>query len=136
MNRLIETVPGRTWHDYRASAVDGTKVHRCSPHVWGTCTFHAYTARGPNRAGTVRAHTWVVPGALLNKPEKPGWFLPISGRLDFRESQLPAQPGVPGSSSRSGPGANRPSNCCANRPGSSRAVIRASSMAATQCGAP
>ena len=37
------------------SAGDDTKVHRNSPHVWGTCTFHEYTARCPNRAGTVRA---------------------------------------------------------------------------------
>ena len=26
-------------------AVDDTKVHRNSPDVWGTCTFHEYTAR-------------------------------------------------------------------------------------------
>ncbi len=87
--------PGRTWHGYIASAVDDTKVHRSSPHVWGTCTFHEYTARCPNRAGTVRAHNWVVLDALLHEPGKPGWFLPISGRLYFRASQLPAGPGGP-----------------------------------------
>ncbi len=89
---LIADAPGRTWHGYYVSAVDDTKVHRGSPHVWGTCTFHEYTARCPNRATTVRAHNWVVLGALLHEPEKPGWFLPIAGRLYFRQSQLPAGP--------------------------------------------
>src|SRR5580704_14309116 len=90
LTRLVATAPGRIWHGYVASAVDDTKVHRSSPHVWGTCTFHEYTARCPNRATTVRAHNWVVLGALLHEPEKPGWFLPISGRLYFRKSQMPA----------------------------------------------
>jgi hypothetical protein len=92
LTRLIETAPGRAWHGYYVSAVDDTKVHRGSPHVWGTCTFHEYTARCPNRAGTVRAHNWVVLGPLLHEPDKPGWFLPVSGRLYFRASQLPADP--------------------------------------------
>ena len=92
LTRLIATAPGRIWHGYHVSAVDDTKVHRSSPHVWGTCTFHEYTARCPNRATTVRAHNWVVLGALLHEPEKPAWFLPISGRLYFRKSQLPAGP--------------------------------------------
>ena len=64
---LIEKAPGRTWHGYRISAVDDTKVHRSGDHVWGTCTFHEYTARCPNRATTVRAHNWVVLGALLDR---------------------------------------------------------------------
>ena len=92
LTHLIATAPGRIWHGYRVSAVDDTKVHRSSPHVWGTCTFHEYTARCPNRAPTVRAHNWVVLGALLHEPEKPAWFLPVSGRLYFRRSQLPAGP--------------------------------------------
>ena len=54
LTRLIETAPGRLWHGYHISAVDDTKVHRGGPHVWGTCTFHEYTARCPNRATTVR----------------------------------------------------------------------------------
>ena len=95
LTRLVEDAPGRTRHGYHVSAVDDTKVHRSSPHVWGTCTFHEYTARCPNRAGTVRAHNWVVLGALLHEPEKPGWFLPVSGRLYFRASQLPADPAGP-----------------------------------------
>ena len=92
LTRLIADAPGRTWHGYYVSAVDDTKVHRGSPHVRGTCTFHEYTARCPNRASTVRAHNWVVLGAVLHEPGKPGWFLPISGRLYFRRSQLPAGP--------------------------------------------
>jgi DDE superfamily endonuclease len=92
LTRLIETAPGRIWHGYHVWPVDDTKVHRSSPHVWGTCTFHEYTAGCPNRASTVRAHNWVVLGAVLQEPEKPGWFLPISGRLYFRQSQLPAGP--------------------------------------------
>jgi hypothetical protein len=89
LTRLIEKAPGRTWHGYHVSAVDDTKVHRNSPNVWGTCTFHEYTARCPNRATTVRAHNWVALGAVLENPGKPAWFLPISGRLYFRKSQLP-----------------------------------------------
>jgi hypothetical protein len=87
--RLVENAPGRLWHGYHVSAVDDTKVHRNSPNVWGTCTFHEYTARCPNRATTVRAHHWVALGAVLDNPGKPAWYLPISGRLYFRKSQLP-----------------------------------------------
>jgi DDE superfamily endonuclease len=89
LTRLIEDAPGRLWHGFHVSAVDDTKVHRNSPDVWGTCTFHEYTARCPNRAATVRAQNWVVLGALLENPGRPAWFLPISGRLYFRRSQLP-----------------------------------------------
>jgi DDE superfamily endonuclease len=91
LTRLIETAPGRLWYGYHVSAVDDTKVHRSGADVWGTCTFHEYTARCPNRATTVRAHNWVVCGALLDYPDHPAWFLPISGRLYFRQSQLPVQ---------------------------------------------
>ena len=62
--------PAGLWHGYHVSAVDDTKVHRSGPHVWGTCTFHEYTARCPNRATTVRAHNWVVLGALLREPRQ------------------------------------------------------------------
>jgi hypothetical protein len=96
LTRLVESAPGRIWYGYHVSAVDDTKAHRSGAEVWGTCTFHEYTARCPNRAATVRAHNWVVLGALLHNPEKPAWFLPISGRLYFRESQLPTQPREPG----------------------------------------
>ena len=94
--RLVEDAPGRIWHNYHVSAVDDTKVHRSGADVWGTCTFHEYTARCPNRAATVRAHNWVVLGALLDNPDQPAWFLPISGRLYFRKSQLPVRSGTIG----------------------------------------
>ena len=64
LTRLITTAPGWIWYGYHVSAVDDTKVHRSSPHVWGTCTFHEYTARCPS--GAVRlscADNWVVLGA-------------------------------------------------------------------------
>jgi DDE superfamily endonuclease len=93
LTRLIETAPGRIWHGYHVWALDDTKVHRSGADVWGTCTFREYTARCPNRAPTVRAHNWVVLGALLHNPEKPAWFLPVAGRLYFRKSQLPSRPG-------------------------------------------
>jgi DDE superfamily endonuclease len=86
---LLETAPGRLWYGYRVAAVDDSKVHRSSKQVWGTCTFHEYTARCPNRATTVRAPNWVVLGALLPNPGQPAWFLPQTGRLYFRRSQLP-----------------------------------------------
>jgi hypothetical protein len=98
LTNLVETAPGRLWYGYHVSALDDTKVHRSGPHVWGTCTFHEYTARCPNRATTVRAHNWVVLGALLEEPKKPAWFLPLSGQLYFRKSQLPQRPGQPGRS--------------------------------------
>jgi hypothetical protein len=53
---LLEAAPGRLWYGYRVHAIDDSKVHRSSKNVWGTCTFHEYTARCPNRAQTVRAH--------------------------------------------------------------------------------
>jgi hypothetical protein len=96
LTRTVEQAPGRTWHGYHVSAVDDTKVHRSGKHVWGTCTFHEYTARCPNRATTVRAHNWVVCGALLHNPGGPAWFLPLSGQLYFRKSQLPARAGIAG----------------------------------------
>jgi len=88
--QLLDAAAGRLWHGYRVWAGDDSKVHRSSKKVWGTCTFHEYTARCPNRAGTVRAHNWVVVGALLPRPSQPAWFLPHTGRLYFRKSQLPA----------------------------------------------
>jgi len=94
--RLVDTAPGRLWYGYRLAAIDDTKTHRSSAQVWGTCTFHEYTARCPNRASTVRAHNWVVLGALLHNPEQPAWFLPLAGRLYFRKSQLPYQHGSSG----------------------------------------
>src|SRR5205823_4674476 len=37
----------------------------------------------------VRAHNWVVVGALLEDPEEPARFVPVAGRLYFRKAQLP-----------------------------------------------
>jgi hypothetical protein len=92
----LDRLPNRTWHGYTVWAGDDTKVHRNSKDVWGTCTFHEYSARCPNRASTVRAHNWVILGALLPNPNQPAHFLPIAGRLYFRKTQLPdAQKGPP-----------------------------------------
>ena len=88
--RAVDRLPNRLWYGYRVWAGDDTKVHRSSPHVWGTCTFHEYTARCPNRATTVRAHNWVVLGALVPQADEPALFLPVAGRLYFRQGQRPA----------------------------------------------
>jgi hypothetical protein len=88
--RRLDRLPNRAWHGYSVWAGDDTKVHRNSKGVWGTCTFHEYTARCPNRAGTVRAHNWVVLGALVPNEGQPAHFLPVAGRLYFRKAQLPA----------------------------------------------
>ena len=87
--QLLDNAPGRIWYGFHVWAGDDTKVHRGSADVWGTCTFHEYTARCPNRATTVRAHNWVVVGALLENPERPAWFVATAARLYFRNSQLP-----------------------------------------------
>jgi hypothetical protein len=92
----LEKLPNRLWYGYHVWAGDDTKVHRNSPDVWGTCTFHNYSARCPNRASTVRAHNWVVTGALLPVAGEPALFLPVAGQLYFRKTQLPeAQKGPP-----------------------------------------
>lgn len=94
--RRLDRLPNRLWHGYRVWGGDDTKVHRGSKQVWGTCTFREYTARCPNRATTVRAHNWVVTGALLPVDNQPALFLPTAGRLYFRKSQMPsAQKGEP-----------------------------------------
>ena len=87
--RRLDRLPHRTWHGYSVWAGDDTKVHRNSRDVWGTCTFHEYTARCPNRASTVRAHNWVVLGALVPGEGQPAHFLPVASRLYFRKAQLP-----------------------------------------------
>ena len=104
--RLVETAPGRIWQGYHVHAVDDTKVHRSGAHVWGTCTFHEYTARCPNRAATVRAHNWVVLGALLHNPEKPAWFLPVPGGSTSASRRCPPDPGPSCRKRRSGPSAS------------------------------
>jgi hypothetical protein len=89
LGQMIGRLPNSRWHGYRVWAGDDTKVHRTSPKVWGTCTFHEYAARCPNRAATVRAHNWVVIGSLVPTSDQPATFLPVAGRLYFRKTQLP-----------------------------------------------
>ena len=89
--QAIAQLPNALWYGYHVWAGDDTKVHRSSADVWGTCTFHEYTARSPNRATTVRAHNWVVLGGIVPEPEQPATFLPVAGRLYFRKSQLPKE---------------------------------------------
>ncbi len=129
--RQIETAPGRLWYGYRVEAIDDTKIHRNSPNVWGTCTFHEYSARSPNRATTVRAHNWVVVGALLvHNPglSRPGSYpRPVgctsasprcrSGTATLTTRTLPHQR------------ATSPWNCCATRPKPRKAVTWGSSTA-------
>jgi hypothetical protein len=91
----LDRLSNRSWHGYHVWAGDDTKVHRTSKDVWGTCTFHEYTARCPNRASTVRAHNWVVLGALVPNAGQPAHFLPTAGRLYFRKTQLPVPPQGP-----------------------------------------
>src|SRR5262245_45459161 len=45
LSRHIDRLADRVWHGYRLWVGDDTKVHRNSPDVWGSCTFHEYTAR-------------------------------------------------------------------------------------------
>lgn len=86
--RLIESECQPRWRGYRVVAVDDTKCHRTSKHVWGVCTFHEPAGRSPNRASTVRAHNWVVAGDLV--PGTPWTYLPHTARLYCRATQLPA----------------------------------------------
>jgi hypothetical protein len=85
----LAQLPDRLWHGFHVSSGDDTKVHRNSKGVWGTCTFHEYSARCPNRATTVRAHNWVVVGTLLAQDSRPWVYLPQTARLYCRVSQLP-----------------------------------------------
>ena len=71
LTRLVATAPGRLWHGYHISAVDDTKVHRNSPDVWGTCTFHEYTARCPNRAPPCGPTTGWCSGPCSTTPVNP-----------------------------------------------------------------
>jgi hypothetical protein len=88
--RRVAELPDCLWYGFHVWGGDDTKVHRNSKGVWGTCTFREHTARCPNRAGTVRAHNWVVSGALLPQQGQPALFLPVAGRLYFRKAQMPA----------------------------------------------
>jgi hypothetical protein len=86
----LQPGPAHLFHGYVLLTGDDTKVHRNSPGVWGTCTYHEYSARCPNRATTVRAHNWVVTGLLRPRADHSFWFLPALARLYCRQTQLPA----------------------------------------------
>jgi DDE superfamily endonuclease len=88
----LQSNPAQLFHGYVLLSGDDTKVHRNSPGVWGTCTYHEYSARCPNRAATVRAHNWVVTGLLRPRPDHSFWFLPSLARLYCRQTQLPPGP--------------------------------------------
>ena len=90
--RALQPDPAHLFHGYVLLTGDDTKVHRNSPGVWGTCTYHEYSARCPNRATTVRAHNWVVTGLLRPRADHSFWFLPALARLYFRQTQLPDAP--------------------------------------------
>jgi hypothetical protein len=92
---LLERDPGRLWYGYRVWALDDSKVQRSSKDVWGSCTFHVYTARCPHRASTVRAHNWLVLGALLRRPEQPACFAPVAGRWYCRRQSTAGWRNVP-----------------------------------------
>lgn len=85
--QVIEDEVQPRFHGYRVVAVDDTKCHRTSQHVWGVCTFHEPAGRSPNRASTVRAHNWVVAGDLVCGT--PWTYLPHTSRLYVRKTQLP-----------------------------------------------
>jgi len=97
--RLAVRESGPTWWGYYLWAGDDTKVHRSSPDVWGTCTFHQNSGRCPNRAKTVRTHNWVCAGALIRNDDAPADYRPTAGRLYFRKSQRPG----PGSNGEPAP---------------------------------
>jgi len=84
--RLIEQERPARWGRSHPVTWDDTKWHRTSAKVWGTCTFHAASARRPTRAETVRAHNWVVMGDLI--PGTPWMYLPHAARLYGRKNQL------------------------------------------------
>jgi hypothetical protein len=86
LRRLEQERPAR-WGASHPGAIDATKGHRTSAKVWGTCTFHDASARRPNRAETVRAHTWVVMGARV--PGTPWTYLPHRARLSCRQRPVP-----------------------------------------------
>jgi len=99
----------------------------------GHLYFPAYSARCPNRAATVRAHNWVVLGALYTTPVS-RLVLPATGRLYFRKSQLQARP------TRSVPDEmlSWPWRCFARkqqRPGRGWRCLTAPSPSAVWCGA-
>ena len=120
--RRLDRLPGRVWHGYRVWAGDDTKVHRTSRDVWGTCTFHEYTARCPNRASTVRAHNWVVLGVPCPAKASP----PTSCRSPAActAARRSSPPPRTGRRSSSGPSASCSSRWGGSTPTPARASVR------------
>ena len=86
LTQLIATAPGRIWHGYHVLAVDDTKVLIApSSHVWGTCTFHEYTARaaptGPPPSSPTTGWSWAPCSPNPRSPAVPA---------DLRPALLPA----------------------------------------------
>ncbi len=106
LTRRTRAAPGRHWHGYHVSAGDDTKVHRSGDHVWGTCTFHEYTARCPNRAATVRAHNWVVVGRCWRSPASPPGSCRWTGGSTPARRNCPLGPASPAPGRRSAPSAS------------------------------
>ena len=128
LTRLIATAPRRIWHGYHVSAVDDTKVHRSSPHVWGTCTFHEYTARCPNRAAPSAPTTGWSSAPCSPNPRSPRGSCRSPAGSTSASRSCRSDPRV---SWNSTPSANWPSRCSASRPASSRASIWPFSTAVT-----
>ncbi len=133
LTRQVEQAPGRLGYGYHISAVDDTKVHRNSPNVWGTGTFHEYTARCPNRASTVRAHNWVVCGACsTTMAHPPGSCLCrgacTSGSRSYRRVRT-----IPTQRWCFTPSVNGWWTCCGNRAASWAVGTWGSSMVPTRC---
>ena len=92
LNRLAGERPEAEIEGYLVAALDATLVLRGSRRVWGTCTYHDYSSRSPNRAATVIAHNIVELGVLLADPSRTGEvfeYAPTMQRFYFRRSQLP-----------------------------------------------
>ena len=109
--------PGRPWYGYHVHAGDNTKVHRGSHDVWGTCTFHEYTARCPNRARPCVPTTGWCWASWFRERRRPAWFLPRAGLLYFRNSSCLNGLTTPDEANSFGPKTNWRWNCCATRPG-------------------
>ena len=131
--RRLDRLPNRAWHGYRVWAGDDTKVHRNSKDVWGTCTFHEYTARCPNRASTVRAHNWVVLGPCCPARASPPTSCPSPAGCTSARPNCP--PPRRGRRSPSAPSASCWSRWPGSTPRPARARPWASSTAASPCAA-
>ena len=131
LTHLITTAPGWDWHGYHVWAVDDTKVHRFSPHVWvpapSTSTPPAVPIGPPpscpqlGRPGFVASRTREARLVLADLRQALLPELAVAGRahgiVEFRTK------------------CSWPSNSSATRPASSKASTWPSSTAATPWGA-